>query len=421
VQVSRGGEDVWSQALDVARKTELDGWTDVDAKLDRLDIEDLETSTFQLGGSTRGFPPISIRSRVVRRTQVDMRNGAYEPDRSDINVTVNTDGLGGPDRAELEDDLAERSRAEADRQFRVIVDKAITAYRLREEAWQQPKACAKLRFSPESNRRTLRRGEAGSVTATMIANQDGGASELDAKLSNQDNAIFSPTRAGGQSARFGYTVTTAPADKVSVKVRATSKAGVDEETWEQPIEPPFEINKIAGNFSGLHTMPVGPRTAKVSWTGGATFLRAPQGFPGAVGNYTLNAGHATFTYSGGSITAHAACDMSGHASVDLFQDAGGSIGVVPVGSDPFAAGPQDYGGLVSLGPGPKVTLTMSNCAPGAESENGKTYEFPVGVVPFDTGGPEPDRSPDGIHYDGSHSVSQSGISTEWSWTLLGSK
>jgi hypothetical protein len=421
VQVSRGGEDVWSQALDVTRKTELDGWTDVDAKLDRLDVEDVETSTFRLGGSTRGFPPISIRSRVVRRTQVDMRSGAYVPDRSDINVTVSTAGLGGPDRAELEDDLAERSRAKADEQFRVIVDKAITSYRGREEAWQQPKACAKLKFSPEPGRRTVRRGEAGSFTATMIANQDGGASELDAKLTSPVNATFSPTRAGGQSARFDYTVTTAPADRIRVKVRATSKAGVDEETWEQPIEPPFEINKIAGNFSGLHTMSVGQRTARVSWTGGATFVRAPQGVPGAVGNYTLTAGHATFTYSGGTITAHAACDMSGHASVDLFQDAGGSIGVTPVGSDPFAAGPQNYGGLVSLGPDPKVTLTMSNCVPGAESENGKTYEYPVGVVPFDTGSGQTRQSPDGIHYDGSHSVSQGGIATEWTWVLLGSK
>jgi hypothetical protein len=120
----------------------------------------------------------------------------------------------------------------------------------------------------------------------------------------------------------------------------------------------------------------------------------PAGWPGALGTYILTAGLATFTYSGGTITAHAACDMRGTATVDLFQDGAGSIGVTPVdGARPFAQGPHDYGGDASVGPEPRVTLTMENCAPGAESEEGKTYEYPVGFPPLDTGD-SPQRSPE---------------------------
>jgi hypothetical protein len=290
-----------------------------------------------------------------------MRSGAYVPDRSDINVTVDTEGLGGPDRADVEDDIAEQSRAEADRQFRAIVDKAISGYRDREQRWQEPKKCAELRFSPVSNTHRLRPGQGGSFTATAIAKQDGAASELDGKLSNQVNATFSPTRAGGQQARFDYTVASATAGgKVSATVRATSKAGVDEATWEQPVEPPFEINKIAGNFSGRQTIPVGGRTGTISWTGGGTFERTPQGAPGATGSYILKAGSATFTFSGGYILGDAVCDMSGSAFVDLFQHGGGDISVSPVGS-PFEQGPHHYSGGVFVGPTATVTLTLSSC------------------------------------------------------------
>jgi hypothetical protein len=403
------------------RKTELDGWTDVDAKLDRLDVEDVETSNFTLGGSLRAFPPISIRTRVIRRTQVDMRSGAYEPDRSDINVTVTTAGLGGPERGELQDDLAERSRDAADRQFRAIVDKAISSYRNREEAWQQPKTCAELRFSPARNTRTLRPGATGSFTATAMAKQGGGSSELDAKLSNQGNGTFSPTRAGGQQARFGYTVSSAATGgKLRATVRATTKAGVDEQTWEQPIEPPFAINKIAGNFSGRQTIPVSTRTGTISWTAAGTFLRTTQGAPGAFGGYTLNAGQANYTFSGGYIGGDALCDMSGSAFVDLFQHGGGDISVSSVGS-PFAQGPHTYSGGVFVGPTALVTLTLSNCAD--PDLNGETRTLPVvagGAAPLTTG-PGLKQSPDGIRYNGSHSETASGISTEWTWVFTGSK
>ena len=419
VQVLRGGQDVWSQAIDVTRRTELDGWNEVDAKLDRLDVEDVETSNFRLGGSVRGYPPIAVRTKVIRRTRVDMRSGDYEPDRSDINVTVDTEGLGGPERSDVEDDIAQRSRAQADQQFRAIVEKAISGYRSREAEWQEPR-CAELRFAPVSNARTLRPGEQGSFTATAIAKSDGSPSELDARLSAPVNASFDPTRAGGQQARFGYTVTSAPAGgTVQAHVRATSKAGVAEGTWEQPLEPPLEIEKISGNFSGVQTTPVGSRIARVAWTGAATFRSTPPNVPGAVGGYTLEAGQVTYTFSGGNILADAACDMSGTAFVDLFQKGGGDLAVFPVGS-PFEEGPHTYSGGIFIGPGAPVTITLSNCAD--PDLNGETRTFPVvqgGMAPLDI--PGNTASPDGIHYEGSRTFSASGISVEWTWVLKGAK
>jgi hypothetical protein len=427
IQVTRGGTDVWSQGMEVTRKTKLVGWNEVDAKLDRLDIDDLETSTFRLGGTTRDFPPITMRTRIERKTQVDMRSGAYDPGQSAVDVRFDMEGLYGPDRDDVEADAERKARTDADRQFRAIVEKAISGYRNREEGWQvaTPATCAELRLAPASNTLTLNSSSSGTFTATAIAKADGTPSELDARLSEMQNAAFEPTRAGGQRAQFSYNhvvATAPPGSKVRVKVHATSKAGVAEATWEQPLKPPFEINKIAGNFSGTFTRTYSIGTARITWTGSATFERqTPPGVAGAFGNYILKAGIASFHYSGQTITEHADCDMRGSTVVDLFQHGSGSLGVSPV--DParlFDEGPQDYGGDVGVGPDPRVTLTMENCGPGAESEEGKTYDLPVGVPPLDTG-EDQQRSPDAIHYNGSHSNSGSGFSTDWTWVLTGTK
>jgi len=428
IQVTKGGTDIWSQAMEVTRKTKLVGWNEVDAKLDRLDIDDLETSTFRLGGETRGFPPVTMRTRIERKTQVDMRSGSYDPGQSAVDVRFDMEGLYGPDRDDAEADAERKARTDADRQFRAIVEKAISGYRHREEGWQvsSPATCAELRVTPASNTLTLSGGSTGSFSATAIAKADGSPSELDARLSDIQNAAFSPTRAGGQRAEFSYSQVVGsapPGSKVRVKVHATSKAGVAEATWEQPLKPPFEINKIAGNFSGNYTVPSGGgRTATVSWTGSATFERStPPGFPGAAGSFVLKAGSVSIHYSGGSIVGDALCNMSGSTFVDLFQDAGGSIGVSPVdGSRAFDQGPHNYSGQVSLGFGPEVDLTESACAD--PDHNGTVHsDYPVGAIQVLDTGPDELQSPDGIHYNGSYSDSGSGVTQQRTWVLTGTK
>ena len=83
--------------------------------------------------------------------------------------------------------------------------KAISGYQRREGDWQTPPKCADLEFQPRSGSLTLRPNDTGSFNAKAKAKQDGRISELDARLTTQHNAVFSPTRAGGQQARFDYT------------------------------------------------------------------------------------------------------------------------------------------------------------------------------------------------------------------------
>ena len=61
---------------------------------------------------------------------------------------------------------------------------------------------------------------------------------------------------------------------------------------------------------------------------------------------------------------------------------------------------------------------MESCGPGAESEEGKQYEYPVGFPPLDTG--DNQASADGIHYQGSYTNDQGSVSTHWDWVLEGS-
>jgi hypothetical protein len=54
------------------------------------------------------------------------------------------------------------------------------------------------------------------------------------------------------------------------------------------------------------------------------------------------------------------------------------------------------------------------------SHNGTTHDYPVFLQPLDTG-PDPQPSPDGIHYEGNRSDSGGGITTQWSWVFSGSE
>jgi len=322
VRVSRGGENVWSQSSDVTRRTKLDGFTDVDAKLDFLDIEDDEISTVRLGGSVRDFPPISIRTRISRNTRVNMRSGDYEPGLSDITVTVDMEGLFGADRSDLQDELERRARTDADRQFRSVADKAVSGYRTREDRWLQPNTCARLEFQAARNALLLRPGDAGSFTTTAKALQDGGTSELDARLSNQSGATFQPTRAGGQQARFSYTVPNpTSADRAAVTVEATSKAGVAKDAWEQPIQPPPPLPPPAaynGTFSGTGDYDENElgegNQLHASWSGSFRANRTDQ--PGAgpsTASYTFQSGSLQYSYTG-----HVGdCNVAGNGVINL--------------------------------------------------------------------------------------------------------
>ena len=414
---ARGGVDSYYTQV-VFQDTKLTGKVGDDAKLDELKVEDTLRLGEYAGGSILG--DMRIESKITRETVVKMRTGAYDPGRSRVQVSVALGGILRIFQSSATAGATERLQKAANEGFAATVHRAMEKFRERESAWQTPPfKCADVRLTPASGSLTLRTGDSGQIRAETTSKQDGGKPPTASWItSGEQNASFGPPVASGNPASFNYGVgAVASGAKVRATFKATSRAGVAETEWVQNTRS-FEINKIAGNFTGDHSRPVGDGTGSISWTGGGTFLRSPPGSPGAFGNYVLNAGSANFTYSGRYIGGDAACDMSGSAFVDLFQDAGGSIVVSPAGGSPFLEGPHDYGGSVDFsGPDAQVTVTLSNCAD--PNVNGETRTFPIAVSPLHMGPSQ--QSPDGIHYNGSHSESSSGITTDWSWLLTGAK
>jgi hypothetical protein len=400
----------------VSQDTKLHGEVGDDAKLKTLEV----TDKLQIGEYTGGsiFGGTRIESVAKRHTVVDMKTGRYDPGRSNVQVSVAMSGILRIFQSSALAGATQRLQKAADEGFAATVKRAMEKYRERESAWQTPNRCAEAKFDPRSGTLIRDIGQRGSFRAETTSKRDGGRPPRATwTASQQEGGALTPPSAGANPASISYIVGGGP--RIRGVLKAVSRAGVAEAPWQQPIRN-FSLHRIAGNFSGTFTQPVGPRTAQVSWTGSGTFVRTTPGFPGAVGSYVLKAGSATFHFSGGNILGHAVCDMKGSEFVDLFQDGGGSIGVNPGDPlKPFAPGPHSYSGDVALGPEPMVTLTMENCIPEAASEEGKTYTIPIGYPPLDTG-PDPRQSPDGIQYNGSHSESQGGITTQWSWTLAGS-
>jgi hypothetical protein len=388
IQVTQNGTDVWSQAMDVTRTTKLVGWNEVDAKLDRLDVEDVETSVFSLGGATRGFPPATIRTRLERTTQVDMRTGSYEPNLSNVEVTISMEGLFGPDRDEAEADAERRARTDATQQFRSVVAKAMSGYQTRETAWQTPPKCAELEFQPRSGALTLRPNDSASFNVKAKAKQDGQFSELDARLTTQHNAVFSPTRAGGQQARFNYTVNGGARGTVSTTVRATSKAGVAEGTWEQPVEPPPPPPPSAynGTFSGTgeydeHELGAGNHL-HASWSGSFHANWSGPSSPGASdANYTFASGSLQYSFNG----VVGKCDVAGNGTIDL--GAQPDYQSYPLLRLDFASPPRKYNLQVPAPLLATVPGTASNCDD--PNDNGD-FDWPPGAgIPWMAYAPYP--------------------------------
>jgi hypothetical protein len=315
----------------VFQDTKLHGQVGDDAKLDTLEV----TDTLQLGEITGGsiFGGVNIESKIKRHTIVNMKNGHYDPGRSDVSVSVALSGILRIFQSSAEAGARERLQAAADKGFAATVERAIDKYRERESAWQTPNMCATLEFSLAPNTRRLRPGESGGFDATAIAKQGGGVSELVARLSNQVNATFSPTRASGQRARFGYTVASAPAsDKVRSTVRATSKAGVAQGDWEQNVDrpnppPAAYVGPVSGTAVYDQNELGAGNSLEASWSGNVVLRQVPTGYlPGTPGvpsaRYALTAGSIQYGFNG----RVGGCNVVGSAPIDLAaeQDVAGS-------------------------------------------------------------------------------------------------
>jgi hypothetical protein len=255
----------------------------------------------------------------------------------------------------------------------------------------------------------VKRGDSASFTTTALARQDEAVSELDAKLSNQVNGTFSPSRASGQQARFGYTVAnqTPSGAKLMVTVRATSRAGVAEDTWQQPIEA-SQINHIGGSFNGSQTTSTPYGDSVLTFSGTVQFDRSsssPSG-SGAGGGYSLSSGSYTLTASGYDPSS-TGCQQSGSQQF-----------TIPPGNGSFEVfnhtAPYTY--KFQIMQSGSLTVTRSNCPPGFESFDGTTYQA---VLARTIGTNDYQTSQDGTAYDGTETEAQGGNQFTENWSFQG--
>jgi len=354
--VYEGQRVVWSQAMRLEGETTFRGVVGDDAKLDLFEPHNTEVGTLTLGGSSRGFSPLSIRMLVQRITRVEFPNPSYVLGPSTVNATITSPDLAGAALTAAEHEIERGMREQADQQFRDIIAKAITRFVATEEGWNRENACASIDFTPAANTKTLHRGEAGGFDARTNAKPGGSPAGATWTLVGGGNATVTPGSASSNPVRFSHG---APFDvdnrvPVTAVVRSVSKAGVAKATWSQPTEGDPPINRIAGSFSGTQNT----SGSIFNWSGTATYLRAAPG-AGAEGYFALKSSQYTVVASGRDGSAATACQQSGTKSVS-----GGSGDIDVTGEPPLYGAPYSYAGEL-FGPLPRRRPRASSPPPGS--------------------------------------------------------
>jgi hypothetical protein len=389
--VSRAGEVLKSESYSKRITVETRGQVADDAKLDSVDVKYGETTNVVLDGTRL----TQYGNRTVR---INMRTGGYGPDES---VSFGSASAGGAS--------ANVAGEQADAKgFAAFVSQTISAYRDRESAWQTANTCAKLKFNPSSGSLTLSPGAQGSLSAAVNAVEGGErAGKASWTLSGQENGTFSPTSTKDPQPTFSYEVSGNPSgDTLSVVVKATSSAGVAQETWSQKLKV---IRTIAGTFSGHEEDTLG---VIYEWSGTATFTRMST--ETGAGIFTLTSGQATVTVSGTGVDG---CTHAGTEEIQLAQQ--GFLTVSGTGK------PYQYqivapwsntvlSGEVGITCPEAVTFTESEIPASSAIQSGEVAlgANPMGLIK---------TSPDGLTFDDSASENDVVVgSASWTWSLKGS-
>jgi hypothetical protein len=402
--VIEGGRETWSQGIRLEGETTLRGVVADDAKLDFFEPHNTEVGVLTLGGSSRGFSPLSMRMLVQRITRVDMRATppSYQLGPSTLNVTITSPDLTGPAATATERQIESGMRSRADEQFRDIVDKAIRRMRATEEGWNSPNRCATIQFTPASGTRTLRVGDTGSVSANLVSSRGGSPSRASWTQVGAGNATFSPATATAVPASFSYSGIAQAGEGIFVTGawKAVSKAGVAQETWTQPTVS-SAINTISGTFSGDQDI----GGSILSWAGEATFRRVFPG-PGGDGAFQLQSASYTVTASGRAL--HIDCQQSGTKTV---TETAGDL--TSTGQPPDRAAPYDLSGsIIPVGPfNSTMTVSLSGCS---GSNPPSSMVTSLAFTPLKLGG----QSADGVDFSGNLTDTQ-GMVTNWRWSMRG--
>jgi hypothetical protein len=279
LRVTKDGALVQSFRTTVRSTQTMRGQVAVDAKLDQMNFKDVarETTTVQVPGAT-----LVLNVGIEGTAVVKMRTGAIENAQVRASFSVRggsqADGFAATDRAS----------GEYVQRFPRLVNEERDNYRQRETAWQTPGACAKVVFAPPTDTTKVPKGIQGTVTPHVEANAGGTAAKAKWTLSDQEKGTFSPAEVEAPSPAISYTPTGEDKQKLKAKFRATSTAGVAEDSWQQEIEDRVRYFKVTGlvytdqlALDGLP--PIGTCTASTSQTNTTTFQPSSDPWDGAVG------------------------------------------------------------------------------------------------------------------------------------------
>ena len=400
-----GGTLVWSQGIRLEGDTTFRGVVQDDAKLDFFEPHNTEVGTLTLGGTSRGFSPMSIRMLVQRITRVEYPEKTYSLGPSTVNATITSPDLSGAELTAAEHQIEGPMRQQADQQFRDIINKGIGRYDDAETRWNGANNCATIKFTPASNDRPLRVGDNGTVSGNLVATRGGSPSTATWTHLVSGNGTFTPGSASSVPASFNYAgiLQAGPGIFVTGTWKAVSKAGVAQATWSQPTKT-SSINTITGTFSGSQVV----GNSLISWSGEAAYVRTIPGV-GADGAFQLQ--HATYTVvASGKAELFPSCTQSGTKTVT--QSAGDFSST---GQEPSRLAPYDYtGSAIPVSPfDASMMVDLSGCDPDDHAPSQAITS--LAFTPLKAIG----RSDDGVNFSGSRTESYGALTWNWNWALTG--
>jgi hypothetical protein len=413
IKVSEGAKVLTAQGFTSAVDTTVKAETGDDAKLDHFDIKHVYKRIVTLGGAKQKFGPMSLDTTFLGDARIDMR-GSSQPPKPDVSVSFSAAGLDPYERVQVEIELAHQAQKEADENFAAEIEKVTNKLRGAESHWLEPNKCAKVSFEPVSESLKLQKGDTGTVKSRVEANSGGAPPTAKWTPSEQQNATFTPAGSEGNPLSSAYNVTNAGSGiVVSAKFRATSRAGVAEDTWHQKTG--ILIKTVSGTFSGHYEH----EGEKVEWEGSASYARNPESPPDA-SVLLLVSGEATVTVSGNAIGT--GCNQTGKEALALSPSSVWTVqGTAQNEGPPFI-----YMTTSPFGFPGRIKTTWIECSEPNNDGVESSSSAPLAAV--QTGDPlrngptalEQTSSADGLTYSGSASMlGLEGETIEWTWSMTG--
>jgi hypothetical protein len=398
LNIHDGTDSYWTES--VGQSTKMTGKMGDDGKLDTVELKDKVEIEERVGGPESDIGNAAVRATIVHETTINMRTGAYDAGQSSVKGDSQVSGLLGLFQSSFEANALARLKKAADAGFANTVDKAIKGFR---EA-EKPNRCVKITFDPESTKKKQRKGQTGTVNATLAGEK---ASNATGKwtLKSSENGSFSPSSGQGHQLLINYTVTGLEGAQIKATYRAVGKSGVAEETWTQDIQA--GIRHISGTIQGHRV----EGSSIFDWQGNAAFDfdESNSGF----GNFFYKNASGDFTVVASGIGPHA-CAQSGTKHFVIPAGTGG-LYIPNTSSDPSPPPPYQYSFGVAIPGSSTMDVTLSSCPNPPSPYEGTVEAIDMSIV-YDSNGFH--VTSDGIDFTSSWSTSGDPAETQ-SWSFHG--